>query len=661
MKELSSPSSMNGKRKLTFLKVVVYSIKNAFQQIHSTIPTYCLGIWTCFVAITIAATMHSILEHAPVTYLASAEMEMGQLDISIFPSSNIFTSNKQVDYVNYTKCESKLFNIENGEGLYNSPRFEISGSANRKSNTWNGKGKGEGSKVSIFAIDIEREKKAGIGRQWNLPPLNYKDVYITEKMATILGVEIGDTFDVNIDLGALLSKFGNTPSKNTTEYFTNVDLVTKAFKGCRNFGCNCNKQSISENQCLLCGTANDGTKCGLPQTRRVTVVLKGAIKFDWGGKIGSYISDAMFMEYKYLFNLIWNEGLSTPASVRMDFSAAFKNYGIFPTAVLQDGYHASASIAESSESADLFLLNSEDAKIVAYQYATKVIVMLPPFKRNNIYIQQNYNSIQDDLVYFASKIINAIGATDALSFEAPVTSDLRNNRFTSMYLALMLNVLISILTVLSIILIYSLLMINVQKRTFEIAIRRMLGTRREHVIVLLGTQALSYSVPALLVGMPFGHFLTSSMMYTFSKQVGINIVGGLTFRGIFYGLLLGALIPVIASIGPISLALKTKLINAMDAKRPKIEGVKFSIIYGNQDGKLNFSLIIVGFCLTLFGFIVYYFLPLALLSFNVTIFGSIFLFILLGMLFGLAILSLNLERSVEFSVMFVFFRCCVNR
>ena len=56
--------------------------------------------------------------------------------------------------------------------------------------------------------------------------------------------------------------------------------------------------------------------------------------------------------------------------------------------------------------------------------------------------RKNYNSIQDDLVYFASKIINAIGATDALSFEAPVTSDLRNNRFTSMYLALMLKVLI---------------------------------------------------------------------------------------------------------------------------------------------------------------------------------------------------------------------------
>ena len=55
-------------------------------------------------------------------------------------------------------------------------------------------------------------------------------------------------------------------------------------------------------------------------------------------------------------------------------------------------------------------------------------------------------------------------------------------------------------------------------------------------------------------------------------------------------------------------------------------------------------------------FVIYYFLPLALLSFNVTIFGSIFLFILLGMLFGLAVLSLNLERIVEFGVMFVIVR-----
>ena len=135
-----------------------------------------------------------------------------------------------------------------------------------------------------------------------------------------------------------------------------------------------------------------------------------------------------------------------------------------------------------------------------------MIVMVPPSKRNLLYIQPNYDAIQSDMVKFASSVINAIGATDALDFETPVTRDLRENRFTSMHFALMLNVLIFILAVLSIILIYSLLMINVQKRTFEIAIRRMLGTRRDHVFILLCMQALSYSVPALVLGMPVAIF-----------------------------------------------------------------------------------------------------------------------------------------------------------
>ena len=125
--------------------------------------------------------------------------------------------------------------------------------------------------------------------------------------------------------------------------------------------------------------------------------------------------------------------------------------------------------------------------------------------------------------------------------------------------------------------------------------------------------------------------------------------------------LLGALIPLVASVGPISLALRTQLINALDARRPKVQGVKFSIEYGDQAGNVNISQLIIGGCLTLYGFIIYYFLPLALLSFNVSIFGTIFLIILLGMLFGLALLSLNLERPAEFGVMSACFRCCIKR
>lgn len=61
-------------------------------------------------------------------------------------------------------------------------------------------------------------------------------------------------------------------------------------------------------------------------------------------------------------------------------------------------------------------------------------------------------------------------------------------RFVSLYLGLVLDILLFILFALSTLLIYSLLMINVQNRTFELAIRRMIGTTRPTLVLLLVTQ-----------------------------------------------------------------------------------------------------------------------------------------------------------------------------
>lgn len=72
----------------------------------------------------------------------------------------------------------------------------------------------------------------------------------------------------------------------------------------------------------------------------------------------------------------------------------------------------------------------------------------------------------------------------------------------------------------------------------------------------------------------------------------------------------------------------------------------------------------IGVALFVFGFLIYYLvprrinkrlelicvfsqLPLALLSFNLTLFFNIFFGILIGMLFGLILLALNLEHVLE--------------
>lgn len=58
-----------------------------------------------------------------------------------------------------------------------------------------------------------------------------------------------------------------------------------------------------------------------------------------------------------------------------------------------------------------------------------------------------------------------------------------------------------------------------------------------------------------------------------------------------------------------------------------------------------------------YGLSIYYFLPLAMLSFNFSLILKIFFFILVGMLFGLSLLAFNLQRFLEilFTYAFLFF------
>lgn len=56
---------------------------------------------------------------------------------------------------------------------------------------------------------------------------------------------------------------------------------------------------------------------------------------------------------------------------------------------------------------------------------------------------------------------------------------------------------------------------------------------------------------------------------------------------------------------------------------------------------------VFGSLAVVYGLSIYYFLPLAMLSFNFGLILEIFFFILIGMLFGLTLLATNLQRFFE--------------
>ena len=56
-----------------------------------------------------------------------------------------------------------------------------------------------------------------------------------------------------------------------------------------------------------------------------------------------------------------------------------------------------------------------------------------------------------------------------------------------------------------------------------------------------------------------------------------------------------------------------------------------------------------------FGASIYYLLPLSLLSFDLSMILRIFFFILLGMLFGLCLIAVNVQRLFEIALTYIFF------
>ena len=137
----------------------------------------------------------------------------------------------------------------------------------------------------------------------------------------------------------------------------------------------------------------------------------------------------------------------------------------------------------ASGAATTTALRSANMQEMSYDAISEVLVNLPTTRRNAILLQDDYVAIQEGMVEYSGRVLSAIGA-NWLRVENPILQYLRSQRFTTLYLGMVMDILIAILLGLSSVLIYSLMMINVQGRQFELAVRRMLGATKIQVIAL---------------------------------------------------------------------------------------------------------------------------------------------------------------------------------
>lgn len=451
----------------------------------------------------------------------------------------------------------------------------------------------------------------GLGRQWPHDPLGPGEAYLHSSVAEALGVGAGDNVLLQVERAA--------------------SLVYAAAEGAQ--GSNLGAGPLAD--AAAQGQARNHSTFLLPMT------VKGVVPSS-EGKLPSLTTSFVFVEYQHLVAAVaaGSHPLVTVSDTAFTFDLA-------PSVVAAVRTTEGLFVVEGKPE------DPAEARVPrpAGHIATSALANLPPGDRVQAYLEPNYDIVQQRLTSAGARLSYASGFS-RLGITLPVMSTVRTRRFVTLFLGLLLNVLLVILFTLATLLVYSLLMINVEQRTFELAVRRMLGTSLRELLGLLVFQALGYGVPSWVLGMIAAQLLVLVIMGALVSATGFNLSVLLSGQAVLLGTLLGLLVPLVGSIGPIRTALGNSIREALDFSRAKTKAVKFSVTRAS-DAPVPWALLVVGGIASAFGFSIYYLLPLALLSFDLSLFLGIFFWILMGLLLGAVLLALNVESLLESSIAWV--------
>eukprot|EP00741_Cyanophora_paradoxa_P024886 tig00000317_g24027.t1 len=284
-------------------------------------------------------------------------------------------------------------------------------------------------------------------------------------------------------------------------------------------------------------------------------------------------------------------------------------------------------------------------------YASQVTIQLPD--RLDVYVDPSYDVILQRVVDFSSAVLFSVGF-DQVSSKMPVAEQLGESKTFSLYLSLLLAVIFALLIVLALILIYSLLIISVQTRTFELGLLRMVGVTRRGVLELLLVHALAFAVPAWVLGLLLAQIAAVPAMRYVSRLVEAEVSPLLFPRSVGAATAVAFAVPLAAAVLPIRAALRSNLHDSLDTRHSKTKAVVYTIERAEK-GDVPWGALLIGFMLAVFGFLIYYVVPLALLSFDLLLLLGIFFALLMGMIAGCVILLMNIEHFVQRGVVQLFF------
>lgn len=87
-----------------------------------------------------------------------------------------------------------------------------------------------------------------------------------------------------------------------------------------------------------------------------------------------------------------------------------------------------------------------------------------------------------------------------VTLEAMILQDFKVANLSVIFLQLVFNLVMLLLFTISVLLIYSLLMLSVESKSFDLGVMRMVGFSRSNVILLIIMQSFTFVIPSIIIG-----------------------------------------------------------------------------------------------------------------------------------------------------------------
>ena len=124
-------------------------------------------------------------------------------------------------------------------------------------------------------------------------------------------------------------------------------------------------------------------------------------------------------------------------------------------------------------------------------------MMTLPKPRVDYYSDENYQNIQNSVTKYAGEITETLGY-----FPVQGTYELllymQGFQYAVLLIGLVFNILIIMFVIISVLLIYSLLLITTETKTFEFGVMRLVGLSKTGFVTMIMLQAVFFVIPSLI-------------------------------------------------------------------------------------------------------------------------------------------------------------------